>query len=321
VGDLKASLVAAARDLEFDLCGVAAAGPAAGADRLRRWLDAGMHGDMEWMESSAEARSDPCRLLPGCRSVIVVAASYRTSHEPSTARRDGTVWISRYAWGRDYHRVLKKRLVRLGRWLESTTGESAWRACVDTAPILEREWAARAGLGWIGKSTMLLNRRLGSELFLGVLLSAARIEPDSPAPDHCGGCTACLDACPTGAFVAPRVLDARRCVAYLTIEHRREIPREFRSGIEDMVAGCDRCNEVCPFTRKAPADLHDEFQPAPHRKRPRLESLEALDEEGWKAWRRGSAVGRIPFDALRRTLGVVRHNLGCEASASGDGER
>lgn len=296
----------------FDLVGVATAGPADGSAALTRWLTAGRHGGMAWMARSAEARADPAALLPGCRSVVAVALSYRRSEPPSgdfEAAADDRVWISRYAWGRDYHKLLKKRLLRLGRWLESARPGAGWRTCVDTAPVLEREWAARAGLGWIGKSTMLLNRRLGSELFLGVLLTDVELAPDPPATAHCGRCTACLDACPTAAFPAPYELDARRCLAYLTIEHREELPADLAPALGRTVAGCDVCNEVCPWTRRAPADRHPELAPAPHRFRPRLGELEALDEDGWRAWRAGSALNRIPFAQLRRTLAAVRANL------------
>ncbi|MEX1310656.1 MAG: tRNA epoxyqueuosine(34) reductase QueG [Candidatus Sulfomarinibacteraceae bacterium] len=294
----------------FDLVGVAAAGPASTAGHLDRWLADGMHGGMGYMAETATRRSDPRHLLEGCRSVVMVGMSYRSSLPASDSRPpDDRVWISRYAWGRDYHRIVKKRLVRLGRWLEETHPRSTWRAVVDTAPLLEREWAARAGLGWIGKNTMLLDRKLGSEIFLGALLTDLELRPDEPTTDHCGRCTACLDACPTGAFPRPYVLDARRCVGYLTVEHRAEIPAELVAAMADMVAGCDRCNEVCPWTKKAPADLHPEFAPAEHRHRPRLADLEALDEDGWKAWRQGSPLGRIPFAQLRRNLAVARENL------------
>lgn len=294
----------------FDLIGIAAAGPAETAPHLRQWLADGMQAQMSYMASTAVQRSHPEHLLEGCRSIIVVAMSYRSSQPDSDSMpTDERVWISRYAWGRDYHRLMKKRLVRLGRRLEEDHPGCAWRAVVDTAPLLEREWAARAGLGWIGKNTMLLNRRLGSELFLGALLTDLEFEPDEPVSDHCGRCTACLDACPTDAFVKPYVLDARRCIGYLTVEHRDEIPAELTPAMGDMVAGCDRCNEVCPWTRKATADLHPEFAPGPHRFRPLLSDLEALDEEGWKLWRQGSALGRIPFLQLRRSLAVARANL------------
>lgn len=299
-----------ALDEGFDLVGVASAGPARTADALDRWLAQDMHGEMGYMERTRGVRSDPGNLLEGCRSVIAVAMSYHTSAPPSTAAAtsDGRVWVSRYAWGRDYHRILKKKLVRLGRWLAERQPGCGWRACVDTAPVLEREWAARAGLGWIGKNTMLLNRKLGSELFLGLLLTDLELEPDRPRPDHCGTCTACLDACPTRAFPEPRVLDARRCVAYLTVEHRSEIPAEFAHGVGAMVAGCDICQEVCPWTRRAPADLHPEFAPHPDRSRPRLADLESLTEEDYRQWRRGSPLNRISYEQFRRNLAVAGRN-------------
>ncbi|HHQ47802.1 MAG TPA: tRNA epoxyqueuosine(34) reductase QueG, partial [Acidobacteria bacterium] len=292
-----------------DLTGVAAAGPAAGAERLRRWLDAGFHGEMGWMATSAALRADPARLLPGCRSIVAVAMSYHTGLARSTdPAPPGTVWISRYAWGRDYHKILKKRLIRLGRWLGEASGGCGWRACVDTAPVLEREWAAAAGLGWIGKNGCLINRRLGSELFLGLLLTTVELPPDPPATAHCGRCTACLDACPTQAFVAPGVLDARRCIAYLTVEHRGAIEPELAGGMGRNVAGCDICQEVCPWTKRARETTHREFFPTPHRFQPVLDELEALDEEGWKTWRRGSPLNRIPWEAFHRNLEIARHN-------------
>ncbi len=301
-----------AEELGFDLVGIAAAGPVDPEGRLQAWLRAGMHGGMGYMERTAGVRTDPRRVLPGCRSVVVAAVSYRTSVPPSReglAANPDRVWISRYAWGRDYHRLLKKRLVRLGRWLEAEVPSCRWRAFVDTGPVLERAWAARAGLGWIGKNTCLINRRLGSELFLGVLLTTVDLPPDPPATAHCGRCTACLDACPAAAFPEPGVLDARRCIGYLTVEHRGAIDPELAPAMGRMVAGCDICQEVCPWTRRAPADRHPEFAPAPHRHLPRLVELEALDEEGWRRWRQGSPLGRIPFPELRRNLAIARGNM------------
>ncbi len=304
--------------------GVAAASPTRGFARLRRWLDAGMHGEMGYMARTAAARGDPRRLLPGCRSVVVAAMSYHTSPPPSTAPREpGTAWVSRYAWGRDYHKLLKKRLLRLGRWLAEEAPGAAWRACVDTAPVAEREWAARAGLGWLGKNTCLLNRELGSELFLGVLLTDVELTPDAPVPEHCGRCTACLDACPTGAFPEPGVLDARRCIGYLTVEHRGEVPGALRPAMGTMVAGCDICQEVCPWTRRAPADLHPELAPVPRRHNPPLAELEALDEEGYRRWREGSAVKRIPYRQFRRNVQIAMGNdrLSGGDCNGGDGRR
>lgn len=294
----------------FDLVGVTTADVAQTGPDLLRWLDAGMHGEMAYMSRTRVLRSDPRGLLPGCRSVVAVAMSYHSSQPASGSfpKTDGRVWVSRYAWGRDYHRILKKALVRLGRWIGEKCEGANWRACVDTAPVLEREWAARAGLGWIGKNTMLLNRELGSELFLGVLLTDIDLQPDRSRADHCGTCTACLDACPTQAFPKPRQLDARRCIGYLTVEHRSVIPASMQAAIGSMVAGCDICQEVCPWTRGAPADLHPEFSAAAHRFRPRIEELLELDEEGYREWRRGSALNRIPFANFRRNLEAAEAN-------------
>jgi len=312
VDPLSTELKEKALGLGFDVVGIAAARAAKTGAHLRRWLDAGRHGGMGWMAHTAEVREDPRNVLPGCRSAVAVAMSYRTDRPPSldcTDRADGRVWISRYAWGRDYHRVMKKKMVRLGRWLEEQCPGSSWRACVDTVPVLEREWAARAGLGWIGKNTSLLNRRLGSEVFLGVLLTDVELQADRPVADHCGRCTACLDACPTQAILAPRVLDARRCIAYLTIEHRGPVDPELHLDMGVMVAGCDICQEVCPWTIKAPAGLHPEFEAAGHRYRPRLVDLESLDEAAFRIWRSGSPLGRIPYDQFRRSLAIARANL------------
>jgi epoxyqueuosine reductase len=181
---------------------------------------------------------------------------------------------------------------------------------VDTAPVQEREWAAVAGLGWLAKNTMLINRSQGSELFLGVLLCDVDLAPDGPTTAHCGRCTACLDACPTRAFPRPGVLDARRCVGYLTVEHHSDIPDQLHAGVGAMVAGCDICQEVCPWTKRAPVDLHHEFSPAPTRFRPQPEALVLFDEDQYRQWRTGSALNRVSFAQFRRNLEVVRRNLG-----------
>ncbi len=308
---LTEQLIRRGLDEGFDLVGVARSGEARGSEALDRWIDAGMHGEMEYMKKTRQVREDPGHLLPGCRSVVAVAMSYHTRQPESTSftATDGRVWVSRYAWGRDYHRILKKRLIRLGRWLATERPGSNWRACVDTAPVLEREWAARAGLGWIGKNTMLMNREFGSELFLGILLTDIELEADSIRPEHCGTCTACLDACPTEAFPSERVLDATRCIGYLTIEHRSEIAEDLAPEVGAMVAGCDICQEVCPWTRRAPTDLHHEFTPAPHRYRPRLDDLEGMDEAEFRKWREGSALNRISYRQFKRNIAVSRNNL------------
>jgi epoxyqueuosine reductase len=313
VDDLTQELKARALEEGFDLVGVAAAGPSQTAEHLRSWLEAGMHGGMAYMFRTSSVREDPRNLLTGCRSVVAVAMSYHTGlplSQSSPPDNEPRAWVSRYAWGKDYHKVLKKRLVRLGRWLEARRPGTGWRACVDTVPILEREWAARAGLGWIGKNTALLNRKLGSELFLGVLLTDANLHADDIATEHCGRCTACLEACPTNAFVKPRLLDARLCVGYLTVEHRADIPDALRDGLGVMVAGCDICQEVCPWTARAPANLHTEFAPMRNRFRPRLDFLSDLDDGAYQSWRAGSPLTRIPYRHFRRVVRVVQSNAG-----------
>lgn len=292
-----------ALDEGFDLAGIASSGPSKTWPQFGRWLDEGMQGSMDYLERHRNLRRDPAQLLPGCRSVLAVAMSYH--QVPDAEIPPGGCRISSYAGGRDYHRVMKKKLIRLGRRLGSISEEIQWRAVVDTAPILEREWAARAGLGWIGKNTMLINRHFGSEIFLGLLLLNLELESDAPASEHCGRCTACLKSCPTAALVKARVLDARRCIAYLTIEHDGPIEARLQDMIAPELAGCDRCNAVCPFNRKAPCNLHPEFSAAPHRRDLKIRDLEKLDEEGWKQWRMGSALNRISYEQFRRNLKIL----------------
>jgi epoxyqueuosine reductase len=240
-----------ARALGFELAGIAPATPADGFDRLRDWLARGFAGSMGYMHRHADARRDPSSILPEVRSVVMVGMNYFQRGAEESAPRRGRV--ARYARGADYHDVLRDRLNRLLAWLQEERPGCRGRGVVDTAPLLERDYARRAGLGWFGKNTMLLNKRLGSYFFLGALLVDLELRPDRPSQAaHCGTCTACLDACPTGAFAGPGVLDARRCVSYLTIELRGPIPEELRPGLGDWVFGCDVCQEVCPWNRKAP---------------------------------------------------------------------
>ena len=296
-----------AQKLGFPLVGVTTPDPPPHLEFFLNWLQSGFQASMDWIgnDRSLDRRADPRVILPECRSILVLGSPY-----PSPRGNVGGGNIASYALNQDYHDVLGTRLQALVDAIDGWVGKPVPnRWYTDTGPVLEKELAMRAGLGWIGKNTMLLDRKLGSELFLGALLTDLELEPDAPTTGHCGTCTACLDACPTDAFPEPYVLDARRCVGYLTVEHRGEIPTDLVPAMADMVAGCDRCNEVCPWTKKAPADLHPEFAPAEHRYRPRLADLEALDEDGWKAWRQASPLGRIPFSQLRRSLAVARKNL------------
>ena len=240
-----------AAELGFALAGVAPAVAPPGADRLGEWLARGYAGDMQYIADRRDAYAHPRHVLEGVRSIIVLALPYRTA-EPAPAH-PGQGRVARYAWGEvDYHDAIRDSLHQLADYLRELVPGAATRGVVDTAPLLEREFAQLAGLGWVGKNTLLLNRQLGSYFFLAALLTDAPLDCDAPhAADHCGTCTACLDACPTHAFPQPYVLDATRCISYLTIEHRGPIPADLRPGIGDWLFGCDICQEVCPWNNHA----------------------------------------------------------------------
>ena len=233
----------------FDRVGFAVAAPVADFPRFESWLDAGHAGGMDWLHRHRALRADPRELLPEARSLILVSMNYhRPSEDPPGAGRGR---VSRYARGRDYHKTLRGRLRKLEEVLREEYGAAFTRICVDSAPLLERSLAAAAGLGWIGKNTMLIDERLGSWTFLGALLCDLDLPPDLPVADRCGSCTACLDACPTQAFPEPGLLDARRCISYLTIEHKGEIADELAAKMDDHIFGCDICQDVCPWNAKA----------------------------------------------------------------------
>jgi len=247
---LEQDLIAEAHRLGFELAGIAPAVPADGFDRLQHWLEQGYAGQMSYMHRHAEARRHPSGVFPTVRSVVMVAMNYAgpTAEVPPTMAR-----VARYARGADYHHVVRQRLRELGRWLRGRRPDCWGRIAVDTAPLLERDFARRAGLGWFGKNTMLLNPRLGSWFVLGALLLDIELQATEPfTRNHCGSCTACLKACPTQAFVEPGVLDARKCISYLTIELKSSVPEELRPSLDNWLFGCDICQEVCPWNRKAP---------------------------------------------------------------------
>lgn len=292
--------------LGFNLAGITDASPLQGGDRLIAWLAAGAHGEMEYMARTAEVRCDPRRFLPGARSVIVVALSYRDEEARPAVPPPGTVTIARYAQRRDYHEVMRRRLVRLGRFLQSLFGGSRWRVAVDTAPLLERELAQRAGLGWIGKNTCLINRRLGSELFLGELVTDAELTSSGGGRSHCGRCTACLDACPTGALTRDGFLDARRCISYLTIEHRSAFQLWEAGALGGHLAGCDICQDVCPWNRRTPASCDPALRTRPHLVGPAMATLSRLDEADWRRYSAGSPLRRLDFPRFSRNLEAIR---------------
>jgi epoxyqueuosine reductase len=300
--------------LGFDLAGVAPAAPAPTSSFLREWLARGFAGEMEWLNRRVEARIDPRRVLEHARSVVAVALVYDPGLRPPAGRGRGGV--ARYAGGEDYHDVLRERLRALGAGLEALAQRAVrWRAYVDTGPVLERALAAQAGLGWVGKNTCLIHRELGSYLFLGALLTDLDLPADTPEPDHCGSCRACLDACPTQAFVEPHVLDATRCLSYLTIESRSAIPERFREAQGDLVFGCDLCQEVCPFNlrerRRVPQDrlgLRARLAPRTEWVAPSLGWLLSLDEAAWRAATRRSALRRAKHRFLLRNALVAAGN-------------
>lgn len=308
-----------ARRLGFDLVGIIPATPPQTTDRYRAWLEKGYHGEMAYLArpEAIAGRGDLALLLPGVQSVVVVAANYYTHPLPAGLQSPSRGIFAAYAWGDDYHAILVQRLRQLGAFVEAESGRAvAWRAGVDTAPVLERELAARAGLGFIGKNTSLIHPRLGSWLFLGELLltlpvGARRASP----PAACGRCSRCLDACPTGALVAPYTLDARRCLSYLTIELKGPIPRELRPLMGNRVFGCDICQEVCPWNRRfARPTAEPAFQPRPDGIAPRLLELIALDDDGFRQRFQKSAVKRAKRSGLLRNVAVALGNWGDPAA-------
>lgn len=307
---VKERLKRKARELGFDPVAVAPAVEADGFERLRDWLAGGFAGEMGYMERHAEARRHPSSVLPAVRSVVMVGMSYapadregRTAEAPAGP---GLGRVARYARGEDYHDVLRARLRELLTWLRDDVPGIRGRAVVDTAPLLERDFARRAGLGWFGKNTMLLNKRLGSYVLLGGLLLDLELEPD-PAHEssHCGTCTACLDACPTDAFAGPYRLDARRCISYLTIELRGAIPEEYRGSLDGWLFGCDVCQEVCPWNLKAVPATEPALAARADLERVDLTELLALTEDEFRRRFRGTALVRPGWTGLRRNAALL----------------
>jgi epoxyqueuosine reductase len=295
-----------ARREGFDPVGIARV---AGSERLRlrsaaleRWLAAGHQADMAWMADSRRRAVDS--LLPGVRSVLAVGLPYFVQ----VSRRPGTLAVARYGWGRDYHRLIDARLRRLGRWLEDQVPHLRWRACVDSAPLMDKAWAEEAGLGWIGKHGNLIDRRRGSWLLLGHLLTTQELCPDQPARPLCGSCTRCIPACPTGAIVEPFVVDSRRCLAYHTIENRSpQLPEAIASRLGPWVAGCDACQDACPWNQR-PLRSSDEpdLQPRAWLLNLRREDALLWSDAEWDERLRASALRRIRPAMWRRNLSVAR---------------
>lgn len=315
--EIKAELRRRAVALGFDDCRVAAAdAPRHGAE-FREWLAEGAGGEMTWIERGAEKRCDPQLVLPGARSVVVVALNYWQGNEgkgrrqKEEGRSSAGGRIARYAWGDDYHEVIEGKLRALEEFLIAAGGRQ--KLYVDTGPVLERDFAAEAGIGWHGKSTMLLNRQLGTWFFLGEILTTLELPPDPPQVARCGSCTRCIDACPTGAITAPHQLDARRCISYLTIELKGSIPLELRPLIGDRIYGCDDCLDACPWNRFAQVSRESAFAARPAVTQMRLRDFLALDNEQFRTLFRGSPIKRIKRRGFLRNVCVALGNVGTEA--------
>jgi len=303
VADLRQSIRHAAQALGFEACRFASASaPWTAGERLAHFVEAGRHGEMGWMETTQERRSHPTAMWDAARTAIVLGLNYGPETDPLPEMADASAgYISVYARGDDYHEVIKGRLKTLAGQVAARTGQDV-KVFVDTAPLMEKPLAQRAGLGWQGKHTNLLSRDHGNWLFLGVILTAAEIEPDAPEDEHCGSCTACLDVCPTNAFPAPFQLDARRCLSYLTIEFAGPWPEEFRVATGNRIYGCDDCLAVCPWNKFASAAREGRVQARAALARPRLADLAALDDPGFRALFSKSPVKRIGRDRFVRNV-------------------
>ncbi|MAL26728.1 MAG: tRNA epoxyqueuosine(34) reductase QueG [Croceicoccus sp.] len=314
---LRQALLTRAQEEGFVAAGIAGAGedPRRIA-RLKGWLDEGRHGSMGWMEDRADQRGAPQTLWPEAQSVIALGMSYAPGHDPLALEGQGDrARISVYAQGRDYHDTVKKALKRLARWLVEEARregiEAGVKVFVDTAPVMEKPLGEAAGIGWQGKHTNMVSRTHGSWLFLGAIYTTLPLRADEVHPDRCGSCSACLDACPTNAFPAPRQFDARRCISYLTIEHKGPIPEEFREAMGNRIYGCDDCLAVCPWNSFAQsAAANRAFLPRAELVAPRLAELLALDDAGFRALFSGSPIKRIGRDRFVRNCLIAAGNSG-----------
>jgi epoxyqueuosine reductase len=308
-----------AAEAGFERAGIAPAQPPPHVDYLHAWLRKGYAGNMEYLYRHSELMQNPQHLLDGARSIIVVAHAYKPDPEAEAEFKRDVPYdeprgkVSRYAWGRDYHKVMRKKLKRMADALREQVDEPFQsRVCVDTAPLLEREFAMLAGVGWIGKNTMVLNRQLGSFFFLGEILTTLDLEPTGPATDHCGTCTRCLEACPTGALVGPYQMDASRCISYLTIENRGAIDEELQRLMGGWVYGCDICQEVCPYNRKSETGHEPDYQlkdDHPLLPRPKLSELREITDDEYRDQFQGQAIKRATSAMMRRNAEIALANM------------
>jgi len=306
--DISAFIKEKATSLGFEKVGIAPAKKLERSDYLDKWLKDGYQGSMHWMENYLEMRKDVTKLFPGAKSVVAVALNYYTDHPHSKNKIHGK--ISRYAWGKDYHKILKKKLKQLLAEIKKIDDTIEGRLCVDTAPIQDKLWAAEAGIGWQGKNTNILTRDYGSWIFLGELVLNIELQYDKPIEDYCGNCTACIDACPTEALTSYK-LDATKCISYLTIEMwDKSIPKEFVGKLENWVFGCDICQDVCPWNRFEKSSANADFQPMEGNVKPELHNLVKLSEKEFKSRFKKSPVYRAKFKNFISNVKTVLSDLG-----------
>ena len=292
-----------AKDQGFMACGISKAEfLEEEATGLEQWLKHGYHGEMTWMENHFDERLDPRKLVPGAKSVISVLLNYF----PGKGQAADAPKISKYAYGRDYHKVIRNKLKRMLTGIYEEIGQVHGRGFVDSAPVMDRAWARRSGLGWIGKHSLLLSKKAGSFYFIAELIVDLELDPDGPSTDHCGSCTACIDACPTEAIVSPTVVDSNKCISYLTIEYKKALPTEFQDKMEQWVYGCDICQDVCPWNRFS--SPHQELD---------FNIREAIGKNGWQEWEeithelweeimQGSAIRRTGYQGFKRNLSFAK---------------
>ncbi len=320
---LTAQIKQAAQDLGFDVVGISRLStrehgassrdqhisPDSLLTRLHDWLQRGFHATMAWMARDPHRRADPAMVLPGCRSIISLGMNYYTDERAD--ERQGNGRIARYAWGLDYHDIVGDRLRQLATQLGALAPGHQHRPYVDTGPVMEKAWAQQAGLGWIGKHSNLVSARFGSWLLLGEILTTVKLEPDEAGTDLCGSCTLCLQACPTGAITEPYVVDAGRCISYLTIERRGNepaLPEELRRGIGNRIFGCDDCLDICPYNHQATPTSEPGFQPSPITTAPDLRDLADMDEPTFKTTFAQSPITRAKYSGFRRNLSWALSN-------------
>ncbi len=293
-----------AMELGFAACGISRAERLKDhSSKLFDWLRSGYHADMEWMRNHQDKRVDPTLLLPGGKSVVSVLLNY---YHPEKQKDPSAPVLSRYAYGKDYHKVMKKKLLKLLRFTQEIIPGCKGRVFVDSAPVLEHAWAERSGLGWIGKNSLLLNKKFGSYFFIGEMILDAELDYEAAIiADHCGNCSLCVNECPTQAILPGRMVDANKCISYLTIENKNQIPEEFRHNFYNRVFGCDICQDVCPWNRKIPKHTTEEFNPSPRLMEMSKEDWQNLSKENFEVIFQGSAVKRTGYSGLKRNIDFI----------------